>query len=60
VQKSEELREFDTPPVLMRLVQYCLWQALVSRGQPRLSPLHLLAHTYMYTMDFITMHAATY
>jgi len=28
---------------------------------PRLRPLQLLAlaHTYMYTMDFITMHAAT-
>jgi len=26
----------------------------------QLHPLQLLAHTYMYTMDFITMHAATY
>jgi len=25
-----------------------------------LRPLQLLAHTYMYTTDFITMHAATY
>ena len=30
------------------------------RTVPQLRPLQLLAHTYMYTMDFITMHAATY
>jgi len=30
------------------------------RTAPQLRPLQLLVYTYMYTMDFITMHTATW
>jgi len=45
------------PPILTRL-----WQALVCvvrPNAPQLHPLQILGHTYMYSTDFITMHAAT-
>jgi len=64
VQKSEELREPGRAPysdascAVVSLVSTSLtWS---DRTAPWLCPLQLLAHTYMYTMDFITMHAATY
>jgi len=63
-QKSEELRESGAAPYPDA---YCAVVSLVStslvwsdRTTPRLRPLQLLAHTYMYATDFITMHAATY
>ena len=63
VQKSEELRESGAAPYSDA---YCAMVSLAStnlmwsdRTVPQLRPLQLLAHTYMYATDFITMHAAT-
>ena len=64
VQMSEELRESGAAPysdasyAVVSLANTSL--AWSDRTVPRLCPLQLLAHTYMYTTDFITMHAATY
>jgi len=64
VQKFEELRESGATPcsdascVVVSLASTSL--AWSDQTAPQLRPLQLLAHTYMYTMDFITMHAATY
>jgi len=64
VQKSEELHESGTAPysdaacVVVSLARTSL--AWSDRTVLQLYLLQLLAHTYMYTMDFITMHAATY
>jgi len=64
VQKPEELHDFgiarysDVFCVVVPLASISLvWS---DRTAPRLHLLQLLAHTYMYTMDFIAMHAATY
>jgi len=64
VQKLEELHESGAAPcsdvfcALVSLVNTSLvWS---DRTVPQLRPLQLLAHTYVYTMDFITMHAAAY
>jgi len=64
VQKLEELHESGAAPCSDA---FCTVVSLTStslawsyRTAARLRPLQLLAHTYVYTMDFITMHAATY
>ena len=63
VQKSEELRESgaalysDASCAVVSLASTSL--AWSDRTAPRLPPLQLLAHTYMYATDIITMHAAT-
>ena len=64
VQKSEELHESGAAPysdascAVVSLASTIL--AWSDRAVLRLCPLQLLAHTYMYTTDSITMHAATY
>jgi len=64
VQKLEELHESGAAPCSYA---FCAAVSLAStslawsdRTAPRLRPLQLLAHTCVYTIDFITMHAATY
>ena len=59
MQKSEELHESGAAPFSdAALVSTSLvWS---DRTAPQLRPLQLLAYTYVYTTDFITMHAATY
>ena len=64
VQKSEELHESGAAPysdascaVVSMESTSLTWS---DRTAPQLGPLQLLAHAYMYTMDFITMHVATY
>ena len=62
VQKSEEQHESGAAPysdasctVVSLASTSLVWS---DRSAPRLH--QLLAHTYMYTTDFITLHAATY
>ena len=64
MQKLEELRESGAAPcsdascAVVSLASTSLeWS---DQTVPQLHPLQLLAHTYVYTTDFITMHAATY
>ena len=64
MQKSEELRESgavlysDVSCAVVSLVSTSLvWS---DRTAPRLRSLQVLAHIYMYTMAFLTMHPATY
>jgi len=64
VQRSEELCESRAAPysdvscAVVSLASTSL--AWSDQTAPRSRPLQLLAHKYMYTMDIITMHAATY
>jgi len=64
VQSSEELPESCAAPysdascaVVSLASATLVWS---DQTVPRLRPLQLLARTYHYTTDFITMHAATY
>jgi len=64
VQKSEELHESstdlysDTSCAVVSLARTSNdWS---DRTAPQLRPLQLLAYTYIYTTDFITMHTATW
>ena len=64
VQKSEELREsgaapyFDVSCAVVSLVSTSLMWSDRTVITPRFHPLQLLVHTYIYTTDFITIHAA--
>ena len=64
VQKAEELCESGTAPyfdascAVVSLVTTSLTWSDRTVIAPRLYPLQLLVHTYVYTTDFITMHAA--
>ena len=64
MQKSEELHESGAAPysdascVVVSLASTSL--AWSDQTAPQLRPLQLLAHTYLYNTDFITMHVATY
>ena len=64
MQKSEEQHESGAAPysdascAVVSLASTNL--AWLDQTVPQLRPLQLLAHTYMYTMDFIIVHAATY
>ena len=49
---------FDASCAVVSLVSTSL--ACSDRTVPQLCPLQLLTHTYMYTTDLITMHAATH
>ena len=64
MQKSENLHESGAAPysdascaVVSLASTSLVWS---DKTVPQLHLLQLLAHTYMYTTDFTTMHAATY